>query len=147
MTEGTVVDIDMMTLDDIADLPAFGNWPSGAYHVRLDDGIESKNVNDKPVRSCNVVLVAALEISGQLDAGEAEPKPGDTEGFMWQMDNEMGRGFYKQFLAPIGEKLGTKSIAEIQSGCKGLELMIVQKRTFNAVKDRHFVQLKKVAVL
>lgn len=137
----------LTTLDDIDDLPTFATFPTGSYHVVCDDGIERKVVNDKQVATINLRLVETLEMTGTLDQGEAPPKPGDIESFMFQLDNETGQGFYKQVLKALADKLGTKEIKPLEQNSKGINFLIVQKRTFNKEKDRNFANIKKIATV
>lgn len=147
-TSFTPIDLDS-TLDDIEDLPSFKSLPTGAYTVRLENGLEHKKINDHPAISVAMTVTAVMELAGELDTGEDPPKIGDiaTVGFL--LDNEIGAGFFKSFAKPLSESLGTKSIRGLIEQSKGLELMVVVKRISGKGdrKDQHYNQFVKVAVV
>lgn len=146
-----------MSLDDIDDLPQFKTFPSGAYHVVLTDGIVRKEVGTPP-KDCaeaSMTLVSIEELTEVLPnanaivAGDADepPKVGDVMTLLFQLTNETGAGFFKEFLKPIAAHNGTKNIQENVDKSKGLHLMVIIKRTWNKDKERFFGNAKQVAVL
>lgn len=131
-------------LDDIADLPAFKTPPTGGYVVNLPDGIVIKEVNEKSAAGLKMVIKEVTEVVEQVAENEM-PKVGDEFEMLYMLDNEIGAGFYKEVLKALSEKVGSKKPAEINKGCKGMDVAIVLKRTFNKDKQRHFANLVQIA--
>lgn len=141
------------TLDDIEDLPQFMVFPSAAYHIKLNKGITDKTsnsaefINEHPAVTVEMTLLSAAEIDAKnLQRGEAPPAVGDIASLMFMTDNKMGAGQLKNFLAPIGEHMGTKNIRAIIEGSIGLELVIVLVRTFNKKDDKYYQRFSKLMV-
>lgn len=144
------VDVSLdSTLDDIETLPGFSTWPTGVYHVGVDDGFEEKDVNGKKAMTLNVRLMTVEQIVREnLEAGEEEPKPGDITGFMWMMQNKFGASSMKDFMKPIGENMGTTRLREIVENSKGIELMLViARRRDRKDKETWRMQAKRVVVV
>lgn len=143
-------DLDSGTLDDIDDLPGFGAFPTGAYTVVLEKGIEFKKINEHPAMQIQMTLKNADEVDPKnLDEGEDIPKPGDMATVAFLMDNEIGAGFYKNFAGPIYKHLGVKSHKEAIEQSKGMELVVALKRIHGKgdKKDQTFNQFINVAVV
>lgn len=136
-----------MSLDDIEDLPGFVVFPSGAYQVSLEEGLVKKDINEHPAMECAMKLVETLEMTEPLKENEVAPAVGDVCTISFMLDNKFGVGKFKEFLTPIGTRLGLKNIGEIAAQTKGLQLMVVIKRTYDKDKDRHYANVKKVEVL
>lgn len=153
MTDSTKAPVTFdMSLDDIDDLPSFKTFPSGAYHVMLAAGIICKDVNNKDCAEIAMTLVKVEEITEVLphpnaEGEDKEPAAGDVMTTLFQLDNATGAGLFKEFLKPLAAHTGERNIQAICDKSKGLELMVVIKRTWNKDKDRFFGNLKQVAVL
>lgn len=89
------------TLDDIADLPEFKNFPPGSHHVKASFSAEV--INEKPCFKLDFEYITPLEL---VDANDAAPKAGDKAGLMFTMTNEFGQGAFKKAAAPFVEALG-----------------------------------------
>lgn len=137
---------DSMILDDIDDLPSFTVFPSGAYLVNLHEGIVAKDINDKPYFEIAMTLKEVIEMTEELKGDELPPKPGDIGSLLFSRDNKFGAGLYKEVARPLAKHLGVVTVSEVNAGSKGLDVMIVVKRTFDAGRDRHNMQIKKLAV-
>lgn len=132
------------TLDDIADLPGFNIFPSGAYLVELTEGFVQKEIAKHPAVELQMKCIEVKELSDPATAPLA-PKPGDICSTAFMLDNEFGRGKLKQALSPIGEKLGLKSNREIMVGSKGIQAIVVIKKTENKEKGREYANLVHLA--
>lgn len=145
------------TLDDIEDLPSFGIFPSGAYHIVLDKGLEWKKMNEGKDNAFNAItvnmrLVEVAEVDPKmLDKGEELPKVGDVASLLFNLSNKWGAGELKVFSAPIAtqffpgqEKVPLRGILE---NSVGLNLVVVLQRTFDKEKQRHYQKCVKVAVI
>jgi hypothetical protein len=136
-----------MSLDDIEDLPGFVVFPSGAYHVVLENGMAQKDINNHKALEAPLKLVEVLEISEPLGEGEEQPKAGDVCTISFMLDNKFGVGKMKEFISPIAKKLGLSTVGDVVNQSKGLHMMIVIKRTYDKDKDRHYANFKKVELL
>lgn len=134
------------TLDDIEDLPQFLAFPSGAYIVNLPDGLLEKIIGVHPAVDMKVKLVEVKELSNPEDAAIA-PKVGDQGNMAFMLDNETGRGFLKMVLKAIGERLGVKGNREIMAASKGINALLVCKKTHDSAKQRDYMNLVKFMVV
>ena len=122
-------DFDM---DDLADLPSFKAFPTGAYVVQLEKGLERKKVGEHDAVEAVLTLVEVGEVEADaLSEGEALPNPGDKCNILFILGNEIGQGKLKEFVKPIKEQLGASGFAAIQQASVGLKLLLVGKRTVN----------------
>ncbi len=152
----STVDIDSIldgTLDDIADLPSFAAWPSGAYRATLKEGFKLKEINGKPAYELKLTNEEVLEISNALEQEEA-PKIGDEASLAFGMDSETGRGFFKEAIKPFVEALGLPSgqagvIRAAVDSSKGLQVMVILKRTKKTVdgEEKKYQHLVKLSLL
>lgn len=149
------VNLDM-SLDDIEDLPSFACFPTGAYMVSLEKGLEHKPINEHPAISVPMTLKEIVELDpNQLEVDEATqeregpPKTGDIATVAFMLDNEVGAGFFKEFAKPIAKHLGVSSVRDIIEGSKGLELMVILKREKGKKEnaDKRYQRFVKVAVV
>lgn len=127
------------TLDDIEDLPQFLAFPSGAYIVTLPEGIVAKTVGTHPALTMKVRCKEIKELSNPADA--ALVKINDQGDVAFMMDNETGRGFSKIVTSAIGQRIGSKNIREIIAASKGIDALLVVKKTHDAVKQRDYMNL------
>lgn len=129
---------DDMLLDDISDLPSFAPWPTGAYHIRLDDGITSKDVELKSedgTPNGQIMRMKEMEATLVTDpeeiaakTGDVIPKAGAKTQFRFNMDNEYGAGEFKIVASVIAKALSFKTVGEVCEGSKGVELIITVKQ-------------------
>lgn len=134
-------------LDDIDTLPGFVTPPSGAYIVTLHKGLEEKKIGEHPALEASLSINQVVELSEQLGAGEEAPKEGDMFSLAFMLDNKIGAGMLKDFVKPLGEKLGTSNLRQIAEGCKGMQILVVVSRTFDKEKQRHYIKHKRVAII
>jgi len=132
------------TLDDIEDLPGFIQLPTGAYKVKLAEGFRSKEINGKPGVDLPMTVIEVIELGNPEQAPEI--KVGDVATLSWMMDNDTGKGFFKEAIRPVYEFLKAKNYNEAMSNSKGLDVIIVVARTHNKEKQRDFMQLKKLTI-
>lgn len=143
------------TLDDIEDMPSFGVWPNGAYHVKLNKGIIDKAtdkkdwINEHPAISVEMTLMTVAELDPKmLFKGEAPPAPGDIASLMFMLDNKFGAGQYKAFMEPLAEHFQTKSGRMVVENSIGLELAVVLTRSKDKDDPTKFYQrFSKVVVV
>lgn len=145
------IDLDA-SLDDIEDLPAFASLPTGAYHVVTEKGFVRKIVNDHPSEEFAMTVKEVIELLEEhLEEGESLPKAGDVATMLFQLDNPIGAGLYKEVAKVVRDATGAKTPREIAEASKGMEFLAVIKRrkgkkgTEN--EDRNFMNLVKISVM
>lgn len=147
MTEVKPFTLDM-TLDDLDDLPSFGNALSGSYHVVFDPGWGQKDIGDhKGAMELGMTIKEILEVTEVPDAGKEAPKVGDTFNTLYMTDNATGQGFFKQDAKVFMDKMGWKTYREMLAGSKGLEGIVIVKREVDTKKDRAYIKLKAISLL
>lgn len=133
------------TLDDIADLPSFAAWPTGAYRVFTKDGFVRKTSDDGKQHSYELKLQMQEVLEIKPEDQESAPKVGDETQLSFGLGTDIGKGFFKEAVRPIVAFLG---LGEDQPGAiraaveasKGMEFMVILKRR-KVTKDRDGVAL------
>lgn len=148
---GENVNLDSLldgTLDDIADLPQFKVFPSGAYNVQLKEGFVQKEINNHPAIELKMVCTEVLELNNAADEADA-PKPGDECSIAFMMDNEIGQGKFKEAIKNFAAMAGTSNIRTCMEASKGAEVMVVIKRTHKdeGGERKYYANLQKLEVL
>lgn len=139
---------DDFILDDIEDMPGFVTPPTGAYLVDLHKGIEIKEINDASYYEVAMTIVENLDVDEKkLDAGESLPKPGDIASMIFKRDNEFGMSNFKKFAGSIAERFKVSKIGDIREASKGIQMMIVIKRSYDKKADRHNINVVKAQVI
>lgn len=158
MSEKNTASVDDIldgTLDDIEDLPSFSAWPAGAYRVTLPEGFAQKKINDKPAFEVKLKNLEVLEVTNPAEQEEA-PKVGDETSLSFMMDNETGKGFFKEAIMPFVAHAGLDSktpgaIRTAVAASKGLECLVILKRTKKEDKQtkeiKVYAKLAKIEVL
>lgn len=131
------------TLDDIEDLPQFLAFPTGAYIVHLPEGIVAKKVGEHPALAMKVKCVEIKELADPKEA--VLVKVNDQGDIAFMMDNETGRGFSKIVTKAIGERIGSKDMRAILAASKGINALIVVKKTRDDKKQRDYMNLVQFA--
>jgi hypothetical protein len=134
------------TLDDLVDLPGFKQPPTGAYACGIV-GIEQKKIGEHPAVEAKFVIKAVEEVTEKNVPDDELMLVGDEFGVAYMLDNDVGVGFFKQLLAPLAEKLGTTKNRETMAAAKGMDILLVVKRTWNKEKEQHYTAIKKIEVL
>lgn len=147
VSNGGGFDILNGSLDDIEDLPQFMAFPSGAYVVELPDGLVEKKIGEHPAVSMKVRHVETKELSDPNTPESEQVKPGDQTDIAFMLDNETGRGFLKIALKAIGERVGTKNPRELMAAAKGVQALIVVKKTKDEAKQREYTNLVRMALI
>ena len=144
---------DDFLLEDIEDLPGFVTPPTGAYRIRLDKGIEDKEINDNPYFSVELTILEVMEVveenleKAEDGTPEALPKEGDIATLLFAKDNQFGMGNFKSFVKSIAEKFGLRKVGEIREVAKGLEMCVVIKRKWNKKAERFNINVTSAQVL
>lgn len=125
---------DDFDMDNLADLPSFKAWPTGAYSATLDAGFERKKVGEHDAIELVMTLNNTEELEPQnLSEGEIPPVPGDKCNTLFIMGNEMGQGKFKEVAAPFAAAAGSTKFSAIRDISKGAKVLVIGQRT--AKKD------------
>lgn len=133
------------SLDDIEDLPQFLAFPTGAYIVHLPNGLETKKIKEHPALTMKVVCKEIKELANPQEA--ALVKVNDQGDIAFMMDNKTGAGFAKMVLKAIGERINSKNNREIVAASKGIDALLVVKKTVDANTKREYMNLVQFAVI
>lgn len=133
-----------MLLDDIPVLPGYVQLHSGAYLVSLEKGIELKEIDETNYFSVECTVVEVMEVSEKLGEGEKANAPGDIQSFLWARNHAVAVTNFKNFVTPIAAKFGCQTVQDVIDVSKGLQMIIIGKRTYNKDKDKYNFNYKKV---
>ena len=118
------IDLDSIldsSIDDLADLPEFGIYPSGAHRVSIK--WESKEVNKHPSMEMKMVMIETVELSSP---DTDEPVAAGTESSaLFMLDNEFGQGAFKKIMKALAQACGTQKISETVEASNGMEVTVV----------------------
>lgn len=141
------------TLDDIELLPSFGMFPTGAYRVLLEKGIQEKTIEKSGLPTGYFFDVQMkLEAPGECDTssfefGEAAPNVGDVCNFLFDRQHKGGQSRFSEFTASIAAKFGCKTPRELMEKSVGISMLVVIKREKNKESGRTYGNIKHAAVL
>ena len=109
------------SLDDLADLPEFANFPAGVHRCTIS--LKQKAINDKPAIEVTLKAIETVELSKP-----EEDKPvsvGQTSSSAYFLDNEFGQGAFKKLVAPLAASLGVASLRDLLEAAEGTEVEAV----------------------
>jgi len=119
-------DIDTLldsSIDDLADLPAFAIYPSGAHRVTIK--FERKEVNKHPCVEMKMKLVETVELANPTS--DVAPEAGTESSCLFMLDNEFGQGNFKAIMKPLAQACGTGSLGETMEAAAGMEVVVAIK--------------------
>ena len=137
------------SLDDIADLPSFVSFPTGAYNFIFDKWEQKM---DEATDASRIQVIFKLEqvvevLPGNLNPGEPEPEAGSLYGCSFQLNNETGAGLLKKLLAPVAEKTGERQLRANLEAAKGMLFMLVLKRKHDKKKDEFYSNILEASLV
>jgi hypothetical protein len=109
------------SLDDLADLPEFANFPAGVHRCTIS--LKQKAINNKPAIEVTLKAIETVELSKP-----EEDKPvsvGQTSSSAYFLDNEFGQGAFKKLVAPLAASLGVASLRDLLEAAEGTEVEAV----------------------
>lgn len=137
------------TLDDLADMPEFKNYPNGAHKVKFD--WEQKVVNKKPSIEFKFTYIEPVELA---DATAAVPKAGDEASVLCMMKNndgsvnEFSQGTVKMIVAALKPHFDGPNNGAILTAAKGAEIVIITELKENKSNPGNFnMRLKQAAII
>jgi hypothetical protein len=141
-------------LDDIADLPEFKALFSGSYVLVLEKGIEEKEIDTKdekakPFFACDFTVKDIMEISEKIIENDPDvPKVGNIQSMLFDRKHAIGMGVFKRDICgPIAARFGCATIGECIENSKGLEFLVVGRRTHDKASDRYNFNIKRSALV
>lgn len=146
-----IVDIDALldgTLDDLADVPEFKNYPAGVHKVKISWDL-AKEVSDgkggkKKVVGLNMTGIETVELpAGSEDAPITE---GQVANVMFDLKNEYGQGQFKEIMKSLAAHYGAKSNRELAKESEGAEVLVTTDLRDNKDKTKKFLQVVALAV-
>jgi hypothetical protein len=140
----TEIDIDSIldsTLDDLADLPEFKNFPAGSHSALAT--MEKKVINDHPCVEITFVLKETLELSDPETSEEDLCKAGDSANVLFMLDNEYGQGNFKKVATVFGTAMGTAKLSEIVEQVKNIDVVVTTSLKADK-KDKEKVRMNIV---
>ncbi len=109
------------SIDDLADLPEFGVYPSGVHRVLIN--WESKEVNKHPCMELKMKMVETVELSNP--AADQPVAAGQESSSLFMLDNEFGQGSFKSIIKTLAAATGTSKISEAVEASNGMEVEVV----------------------
>lgn len=131
-TQNKQVDLDSLldsTLDDLADMPEFKPFPSGAHRATIQ--MEVKAVNDVPSLDIKLTAVETVELANPEDT---PVKMGDSTNQLLMLKkkdgtkNEFTEGKMKELFKPLAAHFGTTTNRETIEASNGCEVLVVTKQ-------------------
>ena len=108
------------TLDDLANVPDFVQYPAGTHRVNISWEMPTK---ERPTTiGLKFVLIATEELN---DANDVAPPVGSLSNISFKMDNEYGQSNYRKVIASLSSNFGPGTNREIMEKSEGAECMIV----------------------
>ena len=110
------------SIDDLADMPKFELPPKGHYQFSVS--LEQKVVNEKKCVEATLVVDQTLELANK---DEAPAETGSKFSALFMMENEWGQASFKEFITPISQALGYKTVGQAIQQCKNVKIAAVLK--------------------
>lgn len=150
--QASQADLDALlagTIDDLADMPEFKNYPNGAHKVKFD--WEMKVVNKKPSIELKFVYIEPIELA---DATATPPKAGDEASVLCMMKNndgsvnEFSQGTVKLVVAALVTHFPGANNGAILNAAKGAEIVIITELKENKQNPGNWnMRLKQAAIM
>lgn len=118
------IDLDSIldsSIDDLADLPEFGIYPSGAHRVSIK--WEQKEVNKHPSMELKMTMIETVELTNP--EADEPVAAGVESSALFMLDNEFGQGAFKKIMKSLAEACGTQKISETVEASNGMEVTVV----------------------
>jgi len=115
------------TLDDIADLPSFEPFPSGAYRVLASFAV-------KPIKGhglCPELSFKLLECLQLAETSDVPPNEGSEASTLYMLDNEVGAGKFKKIAAKFVDFAGSRKNRDIIDAVKDVECVLLSSVTID----------------
>jgi hypothetical protein len=131
------------TLDDLADVPEFKNFPNGAHTATIK--FEKKAVNNHPCVEVKLIGIETQELTNPQD--DKPIAKGDESSVLYMLDNELGQGKFKELMKPFLEVHGNKKLSELMSDAQNSEVLVVTTQRPNKDKTKLYMDISNLSVL
>ena len=116
------------TLEDLADAPAWQEYPPGVHRCTVEE-VEQFKVNDEPKAGVKIKLKGIETVEAQDPDKVIEPGQVTSLSFFLKHPNEnvqkMGQGGFKEIMTATAAQFGTASNRELMEKLKGAEVLVV----------------------
>lgn len=159
MTETTLDSMDSLldgTLDDLADIPEFRNYPIGVHRVKINWNLAKtipgvfkiKEQESSGLKTFIEMAMTAIETM-ELPAGstEAPLEAGAKAQISFDLTNEYAQGKFKEILKALASHYGAKSNRELLVDSDGAEVAVVIKHRASKDKTKTYVDVDTLTVI
>lgn len=160
MTDQTLDAMDALldgTLDDLADIPEFRQYPVGAHKVKIswnpahtiDNVFNEKDKESSGLKRFVQLKTVAIE-TVELPAGSTDTplEAGAPAQFNYDLTNEYAQGNFKVLMKGLAEHYGPKPNRKLLEESEGAEVVIVIKhRKDKKDKDKFYAQVENLMVV
>jgi hypothetical protein len=135
------------TLDDIADLPEFRPYPTGAHKVSFKIEQNAKDLEAKKL-SIYYVQMVAIETLELSNPEETPLTAGSRASTRYDLSNQYGQGAFKKILASIATVYPGKSNRELIAVCaESQEAVVITKITTNKDKTQSYTDIVELTLV
>lgn len=144
------------TLDDLADIPEFRNYPIGAHKVKLDWDLAKtidkvykiKDQESSGLKKFIEMQMVAIE-TVELPAGSEDTplKGGEKAQMLFDLTNEFAQGKFKKIMAALAQHYGAKSNRELLADSKGAEVVVVISHRVDKKSGKTYIDIENVMVV
>ena len=159
MTEMTLDAMDSLldgTLDDLADIPEFRNFPVGVHRVKIEWNLAKtipgvfkiKDQESSGLKTFIEMSMVAIETL-ELPAGSTEtPLEAGAKGQVsFDLTNEFAQGKFKELLKALASHYGSKSNRELLADSQGAEVAVVIKHRTSKDKTKTYIDVDTMTVV
>jgi hypothetical protein len=159
MTDQTIDAMDALldgTLDDLADIPEFRNYPIGVHKVKISwdtaktlDGVYK--VKDKEETGLKTFVQLSMEAieTIELPAGSTDTplEVGAQAQLLYDLNNEFAQGKFKEIMKALASHYGAKSNRELLAESNGAEVLIVVKHRTDKKSKKVYIDVDSMQVV
>lgn len=132
--------LDDLNLESFEDLQGFEPFHPGTHRVIINWTAKEINGNKNFIPTLKLVETVELK-----DPSLTPDAPGKECSTVFNVDNETGRGFFKQLMMVPAEKYGTTKISQLLEQMQGNEVLVVTGiRPDKDDPDKKYLQLKSL---
>lgn len=144
------------TLDDLADIPEFRNYPIGVHRVTINWDLAKtipgvfkvKDQESSGLKTFIELSMTALETM-ELPAGSTDTplEAGAKAQLLFDLTNEFAQGKFKELLKSLAFHYGAKSNRELLADSQGAEVAVVIKHRTSKDKSKTYIDIDTMSVI
>lgn len=145
------------TLDDLADIPEFRQYPIGAHKVKIEwnlthtiTGVYNKKDDESSGLKKFVQLKCTAIETVEMPAGstDAPLEPGAPMQQNFDLTNEWAQGAFKVIMTALAQHYGAKSNRELIKDSEGAECVVtIKHRKDKKDKEKFYAQIDNLMVV